>query len=578
MSSWKWFMNMQKRWISIGILIALGALLIAFLSSIKTNAGSQNGFSPRKEEFVDYHYLVAYLDLYQFNIDGALKNFRMILRVDKKPRFYMEYAKLLFYAMKSNEAIKVLKQAIRLYPNDPQLYIELSDMLQDLRRYKEALELLKKHLKGNLASNPEIYSRLVDLSLLERKCDAAANYLNRLEELTKTEGEQKPIEFRIKEYFYNLARCYIKNHNYTKAELYAKRFIKETPKHLVGKFLLAHIYELQGKFQKAIDIYKSIPLRTGGVFDAIGNDYYMMKQYNKALDFYKKAYISDSKPVFAEHLLAAFLETGRYKDALKFIEKYRVRATTDRLKYYYALILMSTHRYKEALKLLNSIKKPSNFSENIIYNKAICYLHTNNEQKAFELVNSIKKKNADSYLLLAKFYVKAGKYKDAIEILKKHLSAFKNPSRAYFMIADIYFEKLKNTKKAIEYLKKTLKANPRDATALNYLGYLYIDKKINVKKGIQLVKEALKLDPNNPYYLDSLGWGYYRLGDNSKALVLIQKALKSIPKPDDAVIRIHLAKIYMKLNRKHDAIETLKSIIKDYPNNRKAKELLKKLK
>ncbi len=561
-------MSTQKR-ISF-LIVALAILgMVAVSSTLKNSrATERNIYTPQEQTYIDYHYLAAFVSLYHGNTRKAIEEFRKVIEVAKDPRFYREYVNLLMYAGKLKEAETTLKKAMKLFPKNREIYNTYVDILLFEGKASKAIKFIEKHI-DIFGKSVDTYRKLGILYYRSFKPKKAVLYFKKAIEM----GDHS------KRTYVYMAKCLSELKNYKKAESYLKKALQINPTSINLKLMLASIYEKEHKYRKAIEVYKTIHMRNGMLFAAIANDYYLSGDLKKALEYFKKAYIADNSLSSAEKALYLFLKLKRYKEAEEFMEKYHQSANTNRIKYLYGLIQMNLGHYKKAYELFKSVTPRSNLYKDAIYNAAICLVHMGKKEKALKLIQSIKNKNDDIFIMMATLYLKMHEYKKAIETVQRNLDNFKDKARAYFFMADIYYQKLKNRKKCIEYLKKALSIDPENAEVLNYLGYLYIDEKINIPEGIKLVEKALKIQPNNPYFLDSLGWGYYREGKYSKALTLLKKAIENMKnRTDDAVIRIHIAKTYLKLNDRKKAISTLQETLKLHPENREAKKLLNSLK
>jgi tetratricopeptide (TPR) repeat protein len=89
-------------------------------------------------------------------------------------------------------------------------------------------------------------------------------------------------------------------------------------------------------------------------------------------------------------------------------------------------------------------------------------------------------------------------------------------------------------------MRSVMKVRPDNAQAYNALGYTLADRNERLDEAKALIDKANALAPDDASILDSLGWVEYRLGNNSDALVNLQKAYKL---RDDAEIAVHLGEV-----------------------------------
>ncbi len=563
-------MSLYKKNVSI-LRIILFILVVTFVSaSFFGIYNKAKGASAKSNQvYIDYNYLMAFVNLYNRNVNTAISYYKKILPYLKNAKTYNEFANILLYAKKYDEAESFLRGAIKLFPNNRLLYEKLLDVFIIKKEDNKAIDLLKK--KSSLFKNVgNIYKRLAMLYMRE------GNYTKALEYFKKIEGYENN-----KEILYYMTQCYRASGNLEKAIEYAKKLLKLDKNGSTTQMLLANLYEEAKNYSKAIEIYKNMDLKEDAKLSAIGNDYYLEGKIDKAFTYFSKAYRINPKISYAEKAAYMLMRLGKYKQVIAFINNEKVPLSNSRIRYFYGVSLMSEKKFNEAILIFKKIPPSSILYKDTLYNEVVCYNKLNKKNMAIEVLKSVKNKDKDIYYMLSDLYLQYKEYKKAIATIENNIDAFKNRAKAYFYIADIYYDKLKDKNKAVEYLKKSLKLNPDNAIVLNYLGYLLIDENIDIDKGIEFVKKALKKEPNNSYYLDSLGWGYYKKGEYKKAETFLKRAIKNEKQrkdSNDAVMYIHLAKIYIKLDNKKQAVKILKTALEKFPKNEEVKNLFNSLK
>lgn len=86
-----------------------------------------------------------------------------------------------------------------------------------------------------------------------------------------------------------------------------------------------------------------------------------------------------------------------------------------------------------------------------------------------------------------------------------------------------------------------LAAEPDDAVVANYLGYSLADRGVDLDAALALIERAVELDPDNSAYLDSLGWVHYRLGNLETAERWLRRAVEV--GGTDGTILAHLGEV-----------------------------------
>ncbi|MEW6096738.1 MAG: DUF2723 domain-containing protein [bacterium] len=126
---------------------------------------------------------------------------------------------------------------------------------------------------------------------------------------------------------------------------------------------------------------------------------------------------------------------------------------------------------------------------------------------------------------------KKGRYKKAIENLKKAIEINPNFSGAYLNLGIVY-NKLQKYDIAITYFKKTIGLTPKNSVGYMELGYTYIDKR-QYDKAIIEFEKAVTLEPKNIDYHLTLAETYYKKGDINNTCKTLEKLLELVPFRDD---------------------------------------------
>jgi len=166
----------------------------------------------------------------------------------RKPIFYMLLASL--YQEKSDlqQGIKVLKDAIRIYPENDQLYFELAILLEKTGKHDQAMIAMKKVLKLK-PDHPE-----------------ALNFIG-----------------------YSWAEA---NINLDKALTYIKKAISKRPDNGFIRDSLGWVYFRLGEYSRAVEELKKAVTQEPNdphIIEHLGDTYAAMGQKNKAIDAYTKA-------------------------------------------------------------------------------------------------------------------------------------------------------------------------------------------------------------------------------------------------------------------------------------------------
>ncbi len=168
-----------------------------------------------------------------------------------------------------------------------------------------------------------------------------------------------------------------------------------------------------------------------------------------------------------------------------------------------------------------------------------------------------------------------GKSKGALKPLEQWARSNPEDIEAQFGLAVGYID-VGEYDKAISMHEKLLKFLPDNASIHNNLAWLLQNG--NLPGALKHAKKAFELSPEDPDILDTFGWVLAETGQLDEGLSYIRQALSRSSKEPAA--RYHLALVLNKMNRKNEALETLRELLKSHLDFRElgeAKALLSKL-
>jgi cellulose synthase operon protein C len=124
--------------------------------------------------------------------------------------------------------------------------------------------------------------------------------------------------------------------------------------------------------------------------------------------------------------------------------------------------------------------------------------------------------------------------------------------------------------------KRVLQAQPDNPTALNNLAW--VSSKLNRDGALAYAEKADSLRPNQPAFLDTLAMLQSEAKQHNKAIETQKKALSF--RPDDTILRLGLARIYVAAGEKALAkpeLEALRKLGSSFSGQEEVSELLSKL-
>ncbi|MEN3047002.1 MAG: tetratricopeptide repeat protein [Candidatus Hydrothermales bacterium] len=302
---------------------------------------------------------------------------------------------------------------------------------------------------------------------------------------------------------------------------------KEKAKHL---FIRASVYINQQRYNEAISLLneaKTLNPNLLDVYVALGNAYisindtkkarenfselvklapndkrgyqglgflhgFFLRDYEKAISFYKKSYELDKTDINVLIVIARFFE----------------KLNKDSSDYYYKKALTLSPDNPEALKrYLNFLVEEKRFDEAIPYaNRAI------------------EKMSHDETVMESAFkvYIQMGDPKKAIEIANELIK--NNPNEyIYYLMRGSAYASINETKKALSDYEQAERLNPKSVGVFVRRAFLYLDLK-EYNKSLNESKKALELNPKSEEILSAI---YYVLAECYKGLALISEEEKN---------------------------------------------------
>lgn len=355
---------------------------------------------------------------------------------------------------------------------------------------------------------------------------------------------------------YHLGRMYESDHDVNTAlQYYAQGFILN-PAYLPIVARLGSIYEQQGQFNKAVDLYKTFDdikpnsaLFAGALVNA------QHKKNTPPEVFTLASQVGEVMFSLANIMLGqeSFLMAAQFLHMA-----HALRPQDPYITFYQGIVAEHEQDFSAALGFYQAIspssglgvaarlRRAQTLSAAGRYDEAMAILARMIQQK--EKVNLARQAMAE-ILYNQKNYAQAVKYYDA---LLQNLPATMTPREAALYFArGTAFERLKRFDKAESDLEKSLSIYPDNPVALNYMGYMLVEQKRDLKRGRSYIERALAIKPQDGSIIDSLGWAYYLEGNDTQALQYLERASTLLPA--DPTVTEHLGDVYFRQGRLSEA-------------------------
>lgn len=270
-------------------------------------------------------------------------------------------------------------------------------------------------------------------------------------------------------------------------------------------------------------------------WNLVGNYYFKIKQWNKAIELYNKSISLNGKnPLYYENRGLAYENMNQFDEAeASYKEALKYDRETGRYFNRLGVFYFAEKKYEDSISYyLQALDKEP---DEPIYLDNIClaYEQMGELKKAapyYHKILSINPNNDGTLNRLGVMYYKDNQFEQAIECYNKAIS-LKNNDPIYYENRGLAYENMKMLTEAESSYKQALQLDNKTGRYLNRLGiFYYVQKKY--KTSIDYYKKALAKEPNETVYLDNICLAYEQMGEQSKAAPYYQKILAITPNDD----------------------------------------------
>lgn len=405
----------------------------------------------------DTYYYRAIAQLHLRKVDNAESSLNKAYSLGK-PDAKILYLLGLGYntALKKSEAIKAFEQSVQLNPKNQAALLELSKAYQEEKKYRAAAET---NIKLYESDTGKYLSYLAEAGFLFEKVHDTAQARKSFTAYVACGQSNDAVILHLAkiEYFYTM---------YPTVISLLQRLTPEKISEHRDMFMFAH-------------------------------SYFMTKQYNDAIPWFRKVLVQSKNHTDAYTMLAvSYEEIGDYKNA--------VQTCTEMIK-----LLTGEQQATCGYKIAVLYQRLGRLDEAIVK-----YVH-NIKLYPFDLRN---------YDQLIAIYRENENWPRAREILEKSITLPEIPVRYHKRLAEVYLklnDKVNAVKQYITYLEK----DSSDADVLYQLGALYNERNV-YNKAIVLLEKANLLRPDNYAIVSTLANAYHRSANISRATVYFEQAYR----------------------------------------------------
>lgn len=430
----------------------------------------------------------------------AAKRFQKL--TEKNPQnvdFLFAYAESLLRSGKTEQSISVLNKLQDQLGLNPQLALEKFRLYRQIKKDDLAANELKNALEL-FPDEPNLLANLVDFYFEKKQAEEAFAYLIRLAEADPENGNAHMA----------LAQYYDQKGN--KAKMYEELGLafrsKQVPLDQKMGILLS-IYDAQIKIEPEVFVLGTIiveeyPDDAKG-YSLLG-DFYIKNEdnlnanvfFHKALEFEKSKYVIWEQALYLDYELKQY--EALYSDAKACLEYF---TTNSQVYLFLGIGANQTKRYQEAVDALNAgqelIVNDKIMEAEFHSQRAEAYFGLGKNDKAIQAFESALKASLNNNLIKNNFaYALARNKVDlprAERLIKEVLSETPNSGHFNDTYAWVLFQK-GNYKDAETYIQLALIELPTDASILDHYGDILF-KLGRIDKAVETWKQAKEAGSNN---------------------------------------------------------------------------------
>ncbi len=429
-------------------------------------------------------------------------------------------------------AAGMMKKHFDRVPEDLSESFFYGTMCGKLRKHDEALRVWKK-LVELYPAKLQVKYRLADAYAATGNFNEAITLYDSIE---AQEGMSVPIT--VRKINYRLA-----TNDTVNSINEARKLLASAPGNVDYSLLLGNVYLQLAEQDSAISYFEKahkIEPENGYVY-LYKADYYKMKgdSVNYDMQIYN-ALISDNldisqkADVLTDYVRAEFATGVQQSDRIDnlfgtLIEQHPHETAVHDL---YSQYLVSIKDYKGAAEQLGYVLdiEPTD-SENWKKLMLVNLLGENYDDafKAGEKALEYNTDNIDLYQYIAPAYFQIKKYDKAIETYKMALAKadtadYELRSNLESGLGDVYYAQ-GDTVKVLQHYERALFYNPGNIMAMNNYAYYLAELGTNLDKAEKLSATTVKYEPENPTYLDTYAWIFFKKGEYGLALTYMKSAM-----------------------------------------------------
>jgi tetratricopeptide (TPR) repeat protein len=468
-----------------------------------------------------------------------------------------------------DDAEAVVRDQVRLAPQDPQPHTALGLILRQAKRNDEARQAFEKAAEF-APDNLWLVDQLVELDLLDKHFDSARQRIHRQFQKTPdlpavhclegkiliAEGkwDLAAAEFKktlqldpsFSSAYDLLVQTYVATNKLPQALDQLQAQLAKEPNNASALLTLALLYERMENFPQARDAYDKVLSINPSFVPALNNLAYLdaerLNDLDKAYELARRARdLQGDDPAIADTLGWVLSKRGDYQQALTILQESAEKLPDNpEIQFHLgmtAYMMGQTDVAKVALK--KAASAANNFPGKEESKRRLSLLETGTSASAELSISKLEAMTKEhpndpvSQMLLGEGYEKQGESDKAAAAFEQAVKLNPNLASGVTKLARLYAGPLRNKEKALAYAKKARELAPGDPQITALLGKVAYDSG-NFAWSYNLLQEAARLRQNDPALLSDMAWSAYSLGRVKEARDAMQKVLTNNPHPTHA--------------------------------------------
>ncbi|MBU1077384.1 MAG: tetratricopeptide repeat protein [Spirochaetes bacterium] len=513
--------------------------------------------SALKKDLTDIEKISSYVNLANIfddasQYDLAIGYLNNALKIDNKDGIIYHNLGIVYKHKKEySKAVNALTLAVRYNKKFIKSYLSLASLHFYLHKYSEALDYYKEAFALNI-SNMEVK---YNIGICYFKLNKIEKGMKTLEEILNSEYISDKIKSESSK---SLGIYFASKGDHEKSLFYLKKAAQFQEDYDVY-YKMGTLYKLQGEYEKALDYYaRAYKLNNKDEYTVknLAELYYRFGDNDKALLYYK--YIVDNFKAKTEILLMIgeiYLKNEDYHSAIGYYKKaLEYSPTPDEAKIVYinlGNLYFKQKDHAEALRFYKKALEIDKMDVNIYYNISLIYAEAGDMDNAVKSIDEVLSLNPDSvkiYLLKSKLLYQNGRIESAIINYNRTIERFPEEIVPLFELGNLYF-KQKDLKNARHYLNLAMELRPDNDFLLKiYLNLSIIENKNkDYNKALDYIKKAYLLNNKDPLINYNYGLVYFNMGDDQKAQEFFYQTIRMAAGDDiKAMAYLGLGNIYFK--------------------------------